>query len=144
MINNKTVAVVVPAYNEETQIGNVIETMPDFVDRIVIVNDLSKDKTSDVVKNYIVKGGTTGSIPEFHYDNTDARGFGRANKVLQEKLDAEKKLYTPAEVVNQNPAFSQAWFNLAECSYKLEEFDLALTYLQNAEKYEKIIQKCKI
>ena len=41
------------------------------------------------------------------------------------------------EVVNQNPAFSQAWFNLAECSYKLEEFDLALTYLQNAEKYEK-------
>ena len=33
------------------------------------------------------------------------------------------------EVVNQNPAFSQAWFNLAECSYKLEEFDLALTYL---------------
>ena len=41
------------------------------------------------------------------------------------------------EVVNQNPAFSQAWFNLSECSYKLEEFDLALTYLQNAEKYEK-------
>lgn len=103
MINNKTVAVVVPAYNEETQIGNVIETMPDFVDRIVIVNDLSKDKTSDVVKNYIIKGGTTGSIPEFRYDNADAKGFGRANKVLQEKLDAEKKLYTPAEVVNQNP-----------------------------------------
>jgi len=53
MYNNKTVAVVVPAYNEETQIGMVIETMPDFVDRIVVVNDLSKDKTSEVVKSYI-------------------------------------------------------------------------------------------
>ena len=41
------------------------------------------------------------------------------------------------EVVNINPAFSEAWFNLANCSYKLEEFDLALNYLQNAEKYEK-------
>ena len=52
MINNKTVAVVVPAYNEETQIGMVIETMPEFVDRIVIVNDLSKDKTNEIVKSF--------------------------------------------------------------------------------------------
>ena len=43
MLNNKTVAVVVPAYNEESQIGLVIESMPDFVDRIIIVNDCSKD-----------------------------------------------------------------------------------------------------
>ncbi|MEA3448968.1 MAG: glycosyltransferase family 2 protein, partial [Bacteroidota bacterium] len=41
MIKNKTIAVVVPAYNEEKQIEMVIETMPDFVDRIVIVNDKS-------------------------------------------------------------------------------------------------------
>lgn len=53
MINNKTVAVVVPAYNEETQIASVIETMPDFVDRIVVVNDCSKDNTLQVVLNCI-------------------------------------------------------------------------------------------
>lgn len=41
------------------------------------------------------------------------------------------------EVVTENPAFSDAWFKLAECSYKLGEFDLALQYLENAEKYEK-------
>lgn len=41
------------------------------------------------------------------------------------------------EVVNANPAFSQVWFNLAECSYKLGEFNLAFQYLENAEKYEK-------
>ncbi len=41
------------------------------------------------------------------------------------------------EVVADNPAFTEAWFKLAECSYKLGEFDLALQYLENAEKYEK-------
>jgi len=41
------------------------------------------------------------------------------------------------EVVEMNPAFSDAWFRLADCSYKLGEYDLALTYLSNAEKYEK-------
>ena len=55
MLNNKTIAVVVPAYNEETQIGFVIETMPNFVDRIIIVNDKSTDKTSEIVKDYISK-----------------------------------------------------------------------------------------
>ena len=53
MLNNKTIAVVVPCYNEETQIGEVIVSMPDFVDRIIIVNDCSKDATSDVVRSYI-------------------------------------------------------------------------------------------
>ena len=41
------------------------------------------------------------------------------------------------EVVNLNPAFSDAWFHLAECSYHLGQFDLAYQYLESAEKYEK-------
>jgi glycosyltransferase involved in cell wall biosynthesis len=47
---NHRVAAVVPAYNEETQIHLVIETMPDFVDKIVIINDKSKDRTSEVIR----------------------------------------------------------------------------------------------
>ena len=35
MYKDKTVCVVVPAYNEEQLIGRVIETMPEFVDKIV-------------------------------------------------------------------------------------------------------------
>ena len=53
MLNNKTIAVVIPAFNEENQIGIVIETMPDFVDRIIIVNDKSSDKTEEIVKGFI-------------------------------------------------------------------------------------------
>ena len=52
MFKNKTVCVVVPCHNEETQIGKVITTMPDYVDNIIIVNDASQDKTSDVVRSY--------------------------------------------------------------------------------------------
>lgn len=50
MYKDKKIAVVIPAHNEETQIRKVIETMPDFVDRIIIVDDKSTDKTVEVIK----------------------------------------------------------------------------------------------
>lgn len=52
MYKNKSVCTVVPAYNEETQISNVIDTMPEYVDRIVIVDDSSTDRTVEAVKRY--------------------------------------------------------------------------------------------
>jgi glycosyltransferase involved in cell wall biosynthesis len=39
MLKDKTIAVVVPAYNEETQIGQVIETMPEFKNYIMVINN---------------------------------------------------------------------------------------------------------
>jgi glycosyltransferase involved in cell wall biosynthesis len=50
MFQNKSVAVVVPAFNEETQISRVVSTMPALVDKIVIVNDCSRDSTSERVR----------------------------------------------------------------------------------------------
>jgi glycosyltransferase involved in cell wall biosynthesis len=50
MYNNKTIAAVVPAYNEEKFINFVIETMPSYVDYIVVVDDCSKDRTVELVK----------------------------------------------------------------------------------------------
>ncbi|MBL8098127.1 MAG: glycosyltransferase family 2 protein [Anaerolineales bacterium] len=55
MYKGKTVAVVVPVYNEEKLIRRVIETMPSFVDTIVVVDDCSKDNTPNVVREYIEK-----------------------------------------------------------------------------------------
>ena len=52
MFKDKSICVVVPAYNEATQIGKVIETMPDYVDHVFIVDDVSKDKTVEIVKEY--------------------------------------------------------------------------------------------
>jgi len=52
MYKEKSICVVVPAYNESTQIGKVLSTMPDFVDKIVVVDDASKDETVDIVRKY--------------------------------------------------------------------------------------------
>jgi glycosyltransferase involved in cell wall biosynthesis len=52
MYRDHTVAVVVPAYNEEKLIRRVIETMPDYVDKIVVVDDASQDDTAAVVHGY--------------------------------------------------------------------------------------------
>ncbi len=50
MYKGARVAAVVPAYQEEKMIARVIETMPDFVDHIVIVDDCSPDDTSAAVR----------------------------------------------------------------------------------------------
>jgi len=73
MYKNKSVCVVIPAYNEETQIGNVIETMPDFVDKMVIVDDCSMDRTVDIVKGYKRDNSKIELIP--HQEN---EGVGAA------------------------------------------------------------------
>jgi glycosyltransferase involved in cell wall biosynthesis len=49
LFKDRKVAVVVPAYNEELLISKVITTMPDFVDKIIIVDDCSSDNTSKEV-----------------------------------------------------------------------------------------------
>jgi glycosyltransferase involved in cell wall biosynthesis len=46
----KTVAVVVPAYNEEKLIAKTIMSIPDLVDSIIVVNDASADHTAEIVK----------------------------------------------------------------------------------------------
>lgn len=53
MYRSKRISVVVPAYNEESQISRVIQTMPDLIDKIVVVNDRSRDRTSDVVRSTV-------------------------------------------------------------------------------------------
>ncbi len=49
MYREKKICVVVPAHNEETQISRVIQTMPEEVDKIVVIDDASMDKTVDIV-----------------------------------------------------------------------------------------------
>ncbi|PKN83557.1 MAG: glycosyltransferase family 2 protein [Chloroflexi bacterium HGW-Chloroflexi-8] len=49
MYKNKKIAAVIPAYNEEKLISRVITTMPDFVDKMYIVDDASKDSTIEIV-----------------------------------------------------------------------------------------------
>jgi glycosyltransferase involved in cell wall biosynthesis len=45
-----TIAAVVPAYKEEAHVAQVIETMPEFVDHILVVDDASPDATGDAAR----------------------------------------------------------------------------------------------
>ena len=53
MYRGKSLGVVVPCHNEEHLIGTVIETMPEYVDRIIVVDDVSSDDTAKVIQGYV-------------------------------------------------------------------------------------------
>lgn len=50
MYKDNRIAVVAPCRNEAAHIGEVIRTMPDFVDHIVVVDDRSDDDTAGVAE----------------------------------------------------------------------------------------------
>jgi glycosyltransferase involved in cell wall biosynthesis len=50
MYKGKKIAVVIPAYNEEKFIANVIKDIPSFVDLIVVIDDASHDRTYERVQ----------------------------------------------------------------------------------------------
>lgn len=107
MYNGKTVAVVVPSYNEETQIELVIKTMPRFVDRIVIINDGSTDNTELIVRRIIdcrlyendslQKIQIQKQLPVFN-----GSPYMVADRIICECIQAEETLYPVHSIYNDN------------------------------------------
>ena len=104
LLEGKTIAVVVPAYNEEKQIGMVIESMPDFVDRIIIVNDKSTDATAEVVRGYIERDTKQNFLIENILDKVKPSKYNHASVVVQKLQKEEIKYYVPSQVFNQSEA----------------------------------------
>lgn len=53
MYKDKIIAAIVPCYNEQSQIGIVIKSMPDFIDKVVIIDDHSTDNTITTIESYL-------------------------------------------------------------------------------------------
>src|SRR3989344_3912361 len=49
-LKGKKIIVFMPAYNEEKNIGKVIENIPDFVNKTIVVDDCSSDNTGKIAK----------------------------------------------------------------------------------------------
>ncbi len=66
MYEGNTVAVVIPAYNEEGLVGGVIDTVPGFVDRVYAIDDCSTDGTWTEIQSHaeraeaVADGGAMG------------------------------------------------------------------------------------
>lgn len=102
MLLNKTIAVVVPAYNEESQIGTVIKTMPQFVDRIIVVNDASKDKTEDIVKSLIREDDVDTICIKENTHNIEPNFFNRADVIEIQMREEEECLYPIHKIYNND------------------------------------------
>ena len=69
LYKDQTIAVIIPCLNEEQGIEQVLRRMPPFVDEIIVVDNGSTDRTSDVARSFGAK-----VIRE------DVRGYGRSYK----------------------------------------------------------------
>lgn len=74
MYKKRKIAVVVPCYNEESQLAKVVNSMPVEVDLIVVIDDCSTDNTVSVAKHLIETSGRAMSLIE-HETN---QGVGAA------------------------------------------------------------------
>ncbi len=69
MYKSQRITVIIPCLNEEQGIERVLRRMPDFVDEIIVVDNGSTDRTSDVARSFGAK-----------VVREDVRGYGRAYK----------------------------------------------------------------
>ncbi|MEY7850821.1 glycosyltransferase family 2 protein [Natrarchaeobius sp. A-rgal3] len=101
MYNGTSVAVVVTAYDEEAFVGRVIETVPDFVDRIYAVDDASPDGSWEVIQRVATRINATAEPERAITDGGDARrvvpirheenrGYGAAVKTGYERAAADE------------------------------------------------------
>jgi glycosyltransferase involved in cell wall biosynthesis len=101
MLEGKTVAVVIPAYNEETQINKVIETMPGFVDRIVVVNDNSSDQTEAGVAAYFQTNHNKTNL-RLKKKKVQPNFYNQAEVILEQLNEKEAAFFAPSRIVNQD------------------------------------------
>jgi len=72
MYRGRSLAAVVPAYNEEMLIGITLESIPEYVDMVIVVNDGSTDSTESKIREIME------SDPRIELINKENGGVGSA------------------------------------------------------------------
>ncbi|MBB6401730.1 glycosyltransferase involved in cell wall biosynthesis [Methanococcus maripaludis] len=55
MYKGHKIGISIPAYNEEKLIWKTLEEIPEYIDKIYVCDDCSKDRTSEIVKEFMKK-----------------------------------------------------------------------------------------
>ena len=86
MYKGDTITVIIPCLNEEQGIERVLRNMPDFVDQVIVVDNASTDRTSQVAASLgaqVIREDVRG------YGRSYKRGFGDATSDLIVTLDGD-------------------------------------------------------
>src|SRR5205085_8134232 len=86
MYKDRSITVIIPCLNEEQGIESVLRAMPDFVDEVIVVDNNSTDRTSDVAASLgakVIREEVRG------YGRSYKRGFAQATGDLIVTLDGD-------------------------------------------------------
>jgi glycosyltransferase involved in cell wall biosynthesis len=86
MYKGQSIAVIIPCLNEEQGVEKILRGMPDFVDEVVVVDNNSTDRTSEVAASLgakVIREGVRG------YGRSYKRGFAGATSDLIVTLDGD-------------------------------------------------------
>src|SRR5262249_24855539 len=86
MYKSQSITVIIPCLNEEQGIEKVLRAMPDFVDEVIVVDNNSTDRTSEVAASLrakVIREEVRG------YDRAYKRGFASATCDLIITLDGD-------------------------------------------------------
>ena len=83
---SERITVIIPCLNEEQGIERVLRRMPEFVDQVIVVDNGSTDRTSDVARSL---GAEVIREPVRGYGRSYKRGFASATGDLIVTLDGD-------------------------------------------------------
>ncbi len=86
MIQDKTIGLVIPAHNEEQGLPAVLKLVPDCVDKILVVDNCSTDKTAEVAREF---GAEVVNQPIKGYGHAYMAGFDAIDTDIVTTSDAD-------------------------------------------------------
>jgi len=86
MYKGLRITVIIPCLNEEQGVERVLRAMPEFVDEVIVVDNASTDRTSEVA---VALGATVIREEVRGYGRSYKRGFARAGGDLIVTLDGD-------------------------------------------------------
>jgi len=86
LYKSQKITVIIPCLNEEQGVEQVLRRMPDFVDEVIVVDNGSTDRTSEVAKSFgamVIREDVRG------YGRSYKTGFSRARGDIMITLDGD-------------------------------------------------------